>query len=84
MKKATSIPNPNPISKQPTFKAEKVGIKGISASFSVDSVMIAVCDENIRNGEFQALLPESIFQNNYSDKGEDYEKSERYFTQSNI
>ncbi|MBO5937517.1 MAG: sigma-E processing peptidase SpoIIGA [Clostridia bacterium] len=68
----------------PAFKAEKVGIKGISASFTVDSVMIAVCDENIRNGEFQALLPESIFQNNYSDKGEDYEKGKRFFTQSNI
>ena len=68
----------------PAFKAHNVRIKGISADFTVDNVMIGVCDENIRNGEFQALLPESIFQNNYSDKGEDYEKNKRFFTQSGI
>ncbi len=68
----------------PIFRADKVRIKGISADFTVDGVMVAVCDENIKNGEFQALLPESIFQNNYSDKGEDYEKNKRIFTQNSI
>jgi stage II sporulation protein GA (sporulation sigma-E factor processing peptidase) len=68
----------------PVFKADKVRIRGITADFTVDNVMIAVCDENIRNGEFQALLPESIFQNNYIDRGEDYEKNKRFYAQDNI
>lgn len=68
----------------PVFKADKVRIKGISADFSVKGVMIAVCDEKIKNGEFQALLPEGIFQNNYSDKGEDYEETQRLFAEHNF
>lgn len=68
----------------PVFKASKVRIKGISADFTVRGVMIAVSDEKIKNGEFQALLPESIFQNNYSDKGEDYEETERSSAECNI
>ena len=68
----------------PVFRADKVRIRGVSVDFIVDNVVIAVSDENIRNGEFQALLPEGIFQNNYSDRGEDYEKAERFFTQNNI
>ena len=36
MKKATSIPNPNPISKQPTFKAEK-------ERFPIDEKLILDC-----------------------------------------
>ena len=46
--------------------------------------MIAVSDEKIKNGEFQALLPESIFQNNYSDKGEDYEENKRFYAELDI
>ena len=68
----------------PVFKADKVRIRGVSADFTVHSVMVAVCDENIKNGEFQALLPESIFQNNNSDKGEDYEEAKRFFAENNI
>ncbi len=68
----------------PIFKADKVRIKGISADFTVKGVMIAVSDEKIKNGEFQALLPEGIFQNNYSDKGEDYEENERFYAEFNI
>ncbi len=63
----------------PVFKCDKMRIKGISADFSLEGVIVAVSDENIKNGEFQALLPEGIFQNNYSDKGEDYEEAERFF-----
>lgn len=61
----------------PVFKADKVRIKGVSADFTVRGVMIAVSDEKIKNGEYQALLPEGIFQNNNSDKGEDYEEAQR-------
>lgn len=68
----------------PVFKAEKVRIRGISTDFILEGVMIAVCYEKIKNGEFQALLPEGIFQNNYSDKGEDYEEAKRFITENSI
>ena len=68
----------------PVFKADKVKIKGISTEFVVEGAMIAVSDENIKNGDFQALLPMGIFQNNYSDKGEDYEENKRLFDKTRI
>lgn len=68
----------------PVFKADRVRIKGICADFILKGVMIAVSDERIKNGDFQALLPEGIFQNNYSDKGEDYEETERLSVECNI
>lgn len=68
----------------PVFRADKVRIKGISADFTLRGVMIAVSDETIRNGEFQALLPADIFQNNYSDKGEDYEEAKRFNDKTRI
>jgi hypothetical protein len=68
----------------PVFKADMVRIKGITADFNVKGVMIAVSDEKIKNGEFQALLPEGIFQNNICDKGEDYEEAEGSYTELNI
>lgn len=68
----------------PVFKADKVKIKGVSADFTVEGVMVAVSDENIKNGDFQALLPMGIFQNNYSDKGEDYEEAERFIDKTRI
>lgn len=68
----------------PVFKAEKIRIKGITADFTVEAVMVAVSDESIKNGEFQALLPMGIFQNNYSDKGEDYEEAERFIDKTHI
>ena len=68
----------------PVFKADKVKIKGISAAFTIEGVMVAVSDENIKNGEFQALLPMGIFQNNYSDKGEDYEETQRLTDKTRI
>ncbi len=68
----------------PVFRCDKVRIKGISADFTLEGIMVAVSDENIKSGEFQALLPEGIFQNNYSDKGEDYEEAKRFITQSGI
>lgn len=68
----------------PAFKADKVKIKGISAKFSLEGVMIAVSDENINGGDFQALLPVGIFQNNYSDKGEDYEEIKRFSDKTRV
>ena len=68
----------------PVFRADMVRIKGISTDFKVKGVMIAVSDEKIKNGEFQALLPESIFQNNNCDRGEDYEEAEGLSAELNI
>lgn len=68
----------------PVFKADMVRIKGITADFNVKGVMIAVSDEKIKNGEFQALLPEGIFQNNNCDRGEDYEEAEGLSAELNI
>ena len=68
----------------PVFKAQKVRIRGISADFTMEGMLIAVTDENIKNGEFQALLPDGIFQNNYSDKGEDYEETQRIISKNSI
>ena len=68
----------------PLFKCDKVRIKGVSSDFSCKGVIIGISDEKIKNGDFQALLPAGIFSNNFSDKGEDYEETERFFAQTDI
>ncbi len=68
----------------PVFKCDKVRIKGVSSDFCQRGVIIGVSDEKIKNGDFQALLPVGIFHNNYSDKGEDYEETERFFAETDI
>ena len=57
---------------------DKVRIKGVSADFICKRAVIGVTDEKIKNADFQALLPAGIFQNNISDKGEDYEEAKRF------
>ncbi len=66
------------------FTCSKVRIKGLSCDFYVKGVTVALCEERIKNGDFQALLPPGIFSNNYSDKGEDYEETKRFFAERNI
>ena len=68
----------------PVFKASEVRIRGVSADFIIEGVMVAVSDENIRNGDFQALLPMGIFQNNYSDRGADYEETKRFTNKTGL
>ena len=66
------------------FTCSKVRIKGLSHDFTIRGVTVALSEEKIKNGDFQALLPAGIFQNNYSDKGEDYEEAKRFFAKRNI
>lgn len=66
------------------FTCPEVRIKGVSCDFSVKGVTVAISEDEIKNGDFQALLPPGIFGNNYSDKGEDYEESKRFFAEYNI
>ena len=68
----------------PIFKCDKVRIKGVTSDFICKQAVIGVTDENIKNGDFQALLPAGIFQNNFSDKGEDYEETKRFFAETDI
>ena len=68
----------------PVFRCDKVRVKGISSDFCLRGAVIGVCDEKIKNGDFQALLPAGIFQNNFSDKGEDYEEAQRFFTETGV
>ena len=66
------------------FTCPEVRIRGLSCDFSARGVTVALSDEKIKNGDFQALLPPGIFGNNNSDKGEDYEEAKRFFTEHNI
>lgn len=66
------------------FTCPKVRIKGLSCDFSVRGVTVALSEEKIKNGDFQALLPPGIFSNNYSDKGEDYEETQKLFAKRDI
>lgn len=45
-----------------TVCPEKVRIKGIGVSLETNKILIGLCKEKIRNGEFEALLPGDIFQ----------------------
>ena len=66
------------------FTCSKVRIKGLSCDFTVGGVTVALSEEKIKNGDFQALLPPGIFSNNYSDKGEDYEETQKLFAKRDI
>ncbi|MDD6146056.1 MAG: sigma-E processing peptidase SpoIIGA [Oscillospiraceae bacterium] len=58
----------------PCFKADQVHIQGISCAFTAENVVIAVTKEKIKKGEFDALLPMSIFENRTNEKGGDYDE----------
>ena len=68
----------------PVFRCDKVRIRGVNTDFDCKGVVIGVSDEKIKNGDFQALLPAGIFQNNYSDRREDNEENNRFFVQADI
>jgi stage II sporulation protein GA (sporulation sigma-E factor processing peptidase) len=67
----------------PVFICKKARIKGLTCDFSLRGVTVALSDEKIKNGDFQALLPPGIFSNN-SYKGEDYEENTRFFAKRNF
>lgn len=47
----------------PAFIPERVEVKGAEKELSTDFVMIAITEEKILNGEFDAVLPMGLFQN---------------------
>ena len=68
----------------PVFRCEKVRVKGISGELNLGSVILGVTDKKIKNGDFQALLPAGIFQNNTIDRRENNEETKRFFHQADI
>ena len=61
----------------PVFRCDKVRVRGVGADFIWQGV-IGITDEKIKNGDFQALLPAGIFQNNSIDRREDNEETQRF------
>lgn len=48
----------------PSFRAERITVKGIETDITVEKPVIALCREKIHGGEYGALLYASIFENN--------------------
>ena len=61
----------------PVFRCDKVRVRGVGADFIWQGI-IGITDEKIKNGDFQALLPAGIFQNNSIDRREDNEETQRF------
>lgn len=61
----------------PVFRCDKVRVRGVGADF-IWQGLIGITDKKIKNGDFQALLPAGIFQNNSIDRREDNEEAQRF------
>ncbi len=61
----------------PIVKAQRVHIKGIAISLTLDEAVIAITEEKIKGGDFAALLPSGIFNNQTSENGADYDESNK-------
>ncbi len=61
----------------PIVKAQRVHIKGIAISLTLDEAVIAITEERIKGGEFAALLPSGIFNNQTGENGADYDESNK-------
>lgn len=65
----------------PSIKPDKMRIKGINIEFYITNAYIAITNNKIKNGEFDALLNSRVFENKTNEKGEDYEtKTKPAFT----
>lgn len=63
----------------PAFRPENVHIKSAEAEFNTDKVMIALTDEKLLQGEYDAILPLGLFNNSFEGKDEgENEKAEIY------
>ncbi len=51
-----------------TFCPDKVRIKGTDCDFETDRVRIGISRNKIRNGEFEAVLPHTLFENREREK----------------
>ena len=54
----------------PSFSPGKVYIKGAYKELATDDVMIAITQEKILGGEYDAILPSGLFKNNFEGKDE--------------
>lgn len=54
----------------PAFKAERVKIKGAQGELTTEEIMIALTKEKLLGGEYDAILPAGLFDNNFSGKDE--------------
>ena len=61
----------------PVFRCDKVRVRGVGVDF-IWQGLIGITDKKIKNGDFQALLPAGIFQNNSIDRREDNEEAQRF------
>ena len=61
----------------PVFRCDKVRVRGVGTDFVCQGI-IGITDEKIKNGDFQALLPAGIFQNNSIDGRDDNEEAQRF------
>lgn len=66
----------------PCFTAERVQIRGVEITIEVTKAVIAVTKDKIKGGEFSALLPSGIFDNQTSETGADYDETFKLITQS--
>lgn len=62
----------------PCFRAEGVKITGAETEFSTDEVMVALTKEKLLGGEYDAILPAGLFDNNFLGKDE-RESEKNYF-----
>ncbi len=53
----------------PSFCPDDVHIKGAECDLHTDKIMIALTDEKLLQGEYDAILPLNIFNNNFEGKG---------------
>lgn len=68
----------------PVFRCDSLRIKGVSGEFTVKGAVLGITDGKINNGDYQALLPAGIFQNNYSDRRENNEETQGLIYQADI
>ncbi|MCM1363948.1 MAG: sigma-E processing peptidase SpoIIGA [Ruminococcus sp.] len=54
------------------YKPDKIHIKGLSCDFDVSQVFVALTQNKIKNGDYDALLNLSVFENKTSETGKDY------------
>lgn len=54
----------------PAFSPDKVFVKGADCSFNIDKAVIALTEERLLQGEYDAILPMGLFENNFDRKDE--------------
>ena len=63
----------------PCFKADKISVKGVSCDFEIKEMIIGITRAKIKNGEYDILLCDEIFDNKTCERGEDYAQQTNSF-----